>query len=468
MERAILAGLLLFSAFLVSAQPAENVRETLFPEVQQALAEANDAQANILAPNSYAAASEQYRRAEALLNSGGSIASIRSHLDEATRLFREATAATEIARVTLPDAIDARSDAESAEAATFAAKQWRDAEVTFARAAKQLEDGKLNPARRAGEDAESAYRDAELIAIKANYLDETRTLLEEARDLNAKRYAPKTLAKSEALLDQAEQGLEQNRYDTDEPRSLAQDAKYEARHAIYLSRLGKRFRDGDLTLEDTQLEWEAAVRKIGDELDLRVDFANGPEDAAAFIVADIAEANKEWEEGKQLVAAMSSEAESLELVRRLSEAQEKLTMQIQSVEAMFPADQAIVVRQADDVIIRMIGLNFDTGQATIKTEHYPLLQSLRKALETFPGHPVVIEGHTDSFGSDEFNLQLSEQRAQAVEAYLKSLPGFGSAQISNQGFGETRPVANNETAEGRKKNRRIDVVIEGAAALEPL
>lgn len=466
MKHLLILGLLLIAPHAGAA--TSDIRSTLFAEAEQALAEANQAQASVLAPASYAAGSEEYRAAEALVSSGGSIERIRSHLGDATRLFRKAAAATEVARVTLPGAIDARGDALSADAPTHAADEWRDAEVAFANAVKRLEQESVRSARRYGDTAETGYREAELLAIKANYLDETRVLLEEARDLNAKRYAPITLAAAEDLLERAEDGLERNRYDTDEPRSLAQDAKYEARHAIHLAQLGKRFRDGDVTLEETQLQWENAVRGIGDQLDSRVDFSSGPEAATAALVAELSRSQAQWEESQQLVAALTSEAASLETVRQLSAAQEKLDEQIHAVEALFPADQAIVVRHADDVIIRMIGLNFDTGQAVIKTEHYPLLRTLREALAIFPEDSIVIEGHTDAFGSDESNLELSERRAQAVEAYITSLPGFDPARVSGRGFGETRPVANNETAEGRRKNRRIDVVIVGAGALQPI
>ena len=465
-NRLLLTGLLLLTPLLAVA--AEDVRSTLFRDAEKALAEANEVQASVLAPASYAAASEEYRKAESLVSSGGSIERIQSHVNEAARLFRKAAAATDVARVTLPNAIDARNDALSAEAGTYAAEQWRDAEVLFASAVKRLEQESVKSARRIGADAEESYREAELLAIKANYLDETRVLLEEAKRQKAKRYAPKTLGTAEDLLQRAEEALDRNRYDTDEPRSLAQDAKYEARHAIHLSQLGQRFRDGDVTLEETQLEWEDAVRKIGDQLDSRVDFASGPEAAAASIVTVLSQAQTQWQEDKQLVSALTSEAQSLEMVRQLAESQEKLNAQIRSIEEMFASDQAIVVRQGDDLIIRMIGLNFDTGQAVIKTEHYPLLRTLRKALEVFPNEPITIEGHTDSFGSDELNMELSMQRANAVVAYIQSLQGFASARISGQGYGETRPVANNETAEGRKKNRRIDVVIAGAGALKPI
>ncbi len=145
--------------------------------------------------------------------------------------------------------------------------------------------------------------------------------------------------------------------------------------------------------------------------------------------------------------------------------QDRIRARIKQVEDMFSEEQALVLRKENDVIIRMVGLNFDTGEAIIKTEHYPLLGTLRNALDLFPKSPVVIEGHTDAFGSDESNMALSEERATAVAEYMKSVAQFDPNRLTSVGYGEAKPAANNETAEGRTRNRRIDVVISKAGEM---
>jgi len=115
--------------------------------------------------------------------------------------------------------------------------------------------------------------------------------------------------------------------------------------------------------------------------------------------------------------------------------------------------------------MRMVGLTFDSGASSIKEEHAELLQKLRASADVFPRSRISIEGHTDAYGSDTNNLTLSEERAQAVKDYLVSETGMDALRINSVGYGESQPVANNETAEGRKKNRRIDVVITPFEAL---
>ena len=95
----------------------------------------------------------------------------------------------------------------------------------------------------------------------------------------------------------------------------------------------------------------------------------------------------------------------------------------------------------------------------LKPEHHRLLDQLLDALSVFPAANVVIEGHTDSFGSDAGNLTLSQQRADAVQTYLTDKGGISADRLTALGYGESQPLANNESAEGRRRNRRIDVVI---------
>jgi outer membrane protein OmpA-like peptidoglycan-associated protein len=88
------------------------------------------------------------------------------------------------------------------------------------------------------------------------------------------------------------------------------------------------------------------------------------------------------------------------------------------------------------------------------------LSKVQNAINIFPGSEITVEGHTDSFGGDEVNLRLSQERAEAVRQYLlANMRNLSADQVKAVGYGESKPIANNETAEGRAKNRRIDIVI---------
>ena len=103
---------------------------------------------------------------------------------------------------------------------------------------------------------------------------------------------------------------------------------------------------------------------------------------------------------------------------------------------------------------------FETGRATIKPVSFALLDEVARALEDHPSIRIRIEGHTDSQGKDRYNLKLSRARAAAVRKYLIGR-GIAKRRMVSEGYGETRPISDNRTAEGRAENRRVEFVITG-------
>lgn len=113
--------------------------------------------------------------------------------------------------------------------------------------------------------------------------------------------------------------------------------------------------------------------------------------------------------------------------------------------------QAILVNLPD-------GVTFDVGSATLKPAFRSTLNDVAASLKQYPNSLIDVYGHTDSTGSDSFNQGLSERRAQTVANYMTS-QGVNTARIRWQGFGETMPVADNSTEEGRRLNRRVEIKI---------
>jgi outer membrane protein OmpA-like peptidoglycan-associated protein len=100
---------------------------------------------------------------------------------------------------------------------------------------------------------------------------------------------------------------------------------------------------------------------------------------------------------------------------------------------------------------------FDTGQATLKPGADRAVDRLAQYLKDSPGTQVIIEGHTDSVGSDDYNLALSQRRAQAVADALTTR-GVSADRIQAKGLGKSYPVASNDTQAGRQQNRRVEIV----------
>jgi len=474
----LLSAALLLQLLALAALAQDGLRQSLFAAADAALESARAANAELLAPGDFEQALERYARAEEDLARGRNIDRIRFGFEEVTRLLRQATNSSEIANITLASLIKTRDDARSADAQTFAAELWLDAEESFDEAARRLESGNIRVARELSDEAETLFRDAELTAIKAQYLSQTRALLAQAEQLRVPRYAPVTYARARDLLSQAETELNENRYDSDLPRSLAQQANYEARHAIYLASLIQQIDEDTLTAEDLILTYEGPLTQIAAATDRVAPLDQGTATITAELIEFIEKLREDAEQSgvdltdaRVRITELEDEIRSLDeqlggvsqervaLVQRL-EAEARIREQFTSIESLFERDEARVSREGNNLILRMVGLTFASGRADISPDHRALLQKVAQAATVFPRSQLVIEGHTDSYGSDDTNMSLSRQRADAVSAYLAAEFGIPAFRTSAVGYDETQPIANNETPQGRERNRRIDIRIE--------
>lgn len=118
-----------------------------------------------------------------------------------------------------------------------------------------------------------------------------------------------------------------------------------------------------------------------------------------------------------------------------------------------------VIRKGDDLILSMpSGITFDTDSSSIQPHFRPTLDKVADVLDRYNQTYVDVYGHTDSTGSDAYNQALSERRADAVASYLVSR-GVESARLEALGYGETQPIASNDTIEGRGQNRRVEIKV---------
>jgi outer membrane protein OmpA-like peptidoglycan-associated protein len=114
-------------------------------------------------------------------------------------------------------------------------------------------------------------------------------------------------------------------------------------------------------------------------------------------------------------------------------------------------------------IIRQLNVNFNVNSVAIKSTDLDQLIQMAELMRTYPDTTAVIEGHTDSRGSAARNLEISQRRAQSIKKYFTDTFHISPERITAEGFGETRPIASNETSEGRRKNRRVLVILYGKA-----
>ena len=203
-----------------------------------------------------------------------------------------------------------------------------------------------------------------------------------------------------------------------------------------------------------------AERQAADQARSEAEKAKAQADAAA--AAALAQ-QKEAEAAKAAALAQQQQAEAAAAAANQAAAQaekEKADMRAQLLAQL----NAVLQTQdtARGLIVNMSDVLFDTGKYSLKQPTQVKLAKISGILLSHPGLTIQIEGHTDSVGSDEFNQKLSEQRADAVRDFLAS-QGVPASSMTAKGFGKTDPIASNDTPEGRQKNRRVELVVNGAA-----
>jgi outer membrane protein OmpA-like peptidoglycan-associated protein len=117
---------------------------------------------------------------------------------------------------------------------------------------------------------------------------------------------------------------------------------------------------------------------------------------------------------------------------------------------------------ARGLIVNMPDVLFDFNKYELKPEAREKLAKVSGILLAYPDLKTQVEGHTDNVGSEEYNQKLSEERAGTVRSYLVT-QSVQEANVSSMGFGKTKPIADNATNAGRAKNRRVELVVSGAA-----
>ncbi|WP_254917316.1 MULTISPECIES: OmpA family protein [Fibrobacter] len=165
---------------------------------------------------------------------------------------------------------------------------------------------------------------------------------------------------------------------------------------------------------------------------------------------------------EQIGEARSGKVSDLEAEKQAIKAQ-KDKLEASKNEAMdklnaLQSQMIQVTKDARGIILSMSDILFDVGRATLKTDLMTSLAKIAGILSVYQQFDVSIEGNTDNTGSEEFNMTLSQQRAENVMNFLVE-QGIAETRLTAKGLGMTMPIADNSTKEGRQKNRRVDLVI---------
>jgi len=325
-------------------------------------------------------------------------------------------------------------------------------------------------------------------------LAEAENAVEIARLAGAEKYAADTFHKAVVDLQNAQDFLNRGRY-RKESETNAREAAQMAEDARIITY--RRIQDEELAREraaaaQREADAQAQARKAADEARLeqerrfRAESERQASEQARF------EAEQAKQAAEQAAAQAAQERAAADRARAAALAQQQAAQQ-EAEKARLAAQQADLQRQqaeqerqqaeaekaalrerlrqqlnmiletretARGLIVNISDVLFDFNKYTLKPGAREKLAKVSGILLAYPGLKIQFEGHTDSIGSDEYNLKLSQQRADSVRDYIQS-QGVPAASLTAVGYGKFNPVATNDTAAGRQQNRRVEMVVSG-------
>ncbi|HXE31592.1 MAG TPA: OmpA family protein [Terriglobales bacterium] len=272
--------------------------------------------------------------------------------------------------------------------------------------------------------------------------------------MGAGKYASDVYARAQAQLQQAE--------DYEARKAGKTPVATVARQAVQTAEDARL-----LTLKRREQERVAALRQADAD---RAAAAQAAAQAAQRETADAEAAKAQADAEREAASAHAAAAEKARADADAARAQAE--RQTADARSQVQAERQKLLNQLNSVlqtrdtasglIMNMSDVLFQTNQATLEPGAKIKLAKVSGILLAYPDLKIQVNGYTDSTGTDDYNQQLSEHRADAVREFLTS-QGVNSGAITSQGYGKDDPVAGNDTSEGRQQNRRVELVVNGAA-----
>jgi outer membrane protein OmpA-like peptidoglycan-associated protein len=314
---------------------------------------------------------------------------------------------------------------------------------------------------------------------------QARNAVEIARTQGAGKYAPEIFSKAEGGLELAENALTRKTKDvvslarqtaqsSEDARSLTVERKEQERIAAEKAAAAAKAKaeaeakaaaEAAAAKQRADAEAAAAKQRTDAEARRQAELAAAREaQLRAEAAAREAEAARQEAQLRAEAAARDAAAREAQLQTEQAKAEtERARKAAEALRAQLLEQFNRIMETRDSprgLVVTMADVLFDTGKYDLRPPTREALARLSGIALAHPGLRFEVEGHTDSTGSDELNQTLSQQRADTVRGYLVQ-QGLPAQSVTASGFGKTAPVADNGTAAGRQKNRRVELIVSG-------
>jgi len=450
-------------------------------KLAQALDQAKKNRVNLLAPNSYKAAFEQYLEAYSTADNDQKIAA-KKMIFASEKTLEKAINHAQTSKKLLTEVLDARTRAYQSGASQRSPKDLKKLDNNLVKTASLVENGSIEKAKQRRLELQRAYSDLELRALKESTVNLASTAMENAKRSNAQKLAPKMLARAEEELNLAQSALEVDRSNRQKANTQARHAAVLANRSAHIAKTVDNYKKFDFTEEDIVLAHQKdiallgqaagkhiqfdqandiTVKELSNEIKSLMDSNTQYKQRIAMLEAQLAQTNtSHQQELARTKAKYSDEISVLDKSKQeLTRLQKEQSARFERIQSLFNDKEANIFRQKNNVLLSVHGFKFPSGSAEIRPENFVLLNKIVKVISEFKGSKIVVSGHTDSTGTSTINKVLSDVRAQNVAKFFTEVGGIELHRLQAAGFGQEKPIASNQTQNGRALNRRVEVLI---------
>lgn len=481
-------GLLMFFALTVAGCASTQLtREELgaqYPDIiklEEGLDSARNDGINLLAPVLFESAQELFRSAHiAAISNEPEVANAASK--KGLISLDKAKSVAEKSRDVFSEVLEARKRAIKVQAHQFYPEQFREYDEELVNASAYIEDNDIKKAKKRRKSILAAYANLELKALKHTTIAGAKSALARAVENDAEKYSPVTLAKAREELVKAQSVLDVDRTNLEKASAHAGEAVILANRSYYIAEAVKDIEKRDTTYENIILRHQSDIVSLGKAVNHNIHFDKSNNESIGELLTAIqkvvdngeeqtaradnleAKLNEVTDANKQNLAELKAkykgEIENLDKTKaEIERMQREQREKFDRIQSMFTDNEANIFRQKNNVLISVHGFKFPSGSSEIRPDNFDLMNRIVTAIKEFNGSNIVISGHTDSTGSAAVNKSLSTKRAESVAKFFVDVAGLPSSQIEAKGFGQEKPVASNQSVDGRAKNRRVEILI---------
>jgi outer membrane protein OmpA-like peptidoglycan-associated protein len=302
-----------------------------------------------------------------------------------------------------------------------------------------------------------------------------RKLIERAKNNRVDKIAPRSFKLAQNKLSEADAFITQHPYEKEMMQQKANEALFMSQRLFQVADQSEKVKDmkpEELTLWVEKILYDITSKLGATDMrnqpyKIQVENVVGSIDTLQkdrqFLSNKVKTLKSDIETKDSQIAVLEGKTREQQIIKERLAAEKRFNQLFIEVQNLFSSDEAEVYKKGNSLIIRLRAIQFPVGKSVIMPDNYPLLSKIQQSIRIFGEPDVIIEGHTDSTGSNEINEHLSQQRSESVRQYLLANKTLSYDRIVAVGYGSSKPLASNATQEGRAVNRRIDVIIKPQA-----